>query len=80
MSALRMSLHESMQRLVIGPPLGVRQSKNEVFESSILNPILDIVSKLVIPHTGSMKVPGTLECVGIKLPLKQAVNSLKREI
>ena len=64
-----------MKGLVVGLPLNVRKGKDEVLESSILNLVLDIIRELIVPHPSSMKIPSTLKCVGIKLQLKQGVNS-----
>ena len=52
-----------------------QEGKDEILKSSILNPILDIIRELIVPHPSSMKVFSTLKCVGIKLQLKQGVNS-----
>ena len=60
MSALRMSLHESMQRLVIGTPLLARESKNEVVKAYIVYPVLDHIRKTIIPGAGTIKIPSTL--------------------
>ena len=64
-----------MKGLVVGLPLSVRKGKDEVLKSSILNPVLDIIRELIVPHPSSMKVSSTLKCVRIKLQLKQGVNS-----
>ena len=69
------SFHQCVKRLVVGPPLSVGKGKDEVIESRVLDPILDVICELIIPHPSPMKVPSTLECVGIKLQLKQGVNS-----
>ena len=44
-------------------------------EPCVLNSVLNVICELIIPHPSPMKVPSTLECVGIKLQLKQGVNS-----
>ena len=62
-----------MKGLVVGPPLSIGKGKDEVIESCVLDPILDIIRKLIIPHPSSVKVPGALKCVEIKLQLKQGV-------
>ena len=62
-----------MKGLVVGPPLSVGKGKDEVIKSRVLDPILDVIRELIIPHPSSVKVPGALKCVEIKLQLKQGV-------
>ena len=73
MGGIRPPLHQSMKGLVVGPPLSVGKGKDEVIESRVLDPILDVICELIIPHPSSVKVPGALKCVEIKLQLKQGV-------
>ena len=59
-----------MQGLVISLPLDVMKSKDEVLKPSDLNPILDVIQKLIIPHASTMKIFNTFESMGIQLQNK----------
>lgn len=70
-----------MKELVVGAPLGIGQSKDEVLEPRALNPVLHIVRKLVVPHPSPMKVPSTFEDVGVMLQDKlESYISRNREL
>ena len=75
MSSVGPSLHQRVQRLVVSPTLSIWKGQDKILEPCVLNPVLNIICELIIPHPSPMKVPSTLECVGIKLQLKQGVNS-----
>ena len=60
-------LHQRMKGLVVGAPLSVRQGMDKVLKPYILDPILHIIEKLIIPRVSPMEVPDTFEGVGIML-------------
>ena len=54
--------------------------EDEIFEFCVLDPVLDVISELVVPHPCSMKVLSTFKSVGIKLHLEHGVNLIKKEV
>ena len=69
------SLHQRVQRLVVSPTLSTWKGQDKILEPCVLNPVLNVICELIIPHPSPMKVPSALKCVEIKLQLKQGVNS-----
>ena len=72
-------LHQCMQRLVVSMPLSIMKGKDEILEPSVLDPILHIIRKLIVPHPRPVEIPSTFKSVGIKLHLKQGVNLIKEK-
>ena len=60
-------LHQSVKGLVVSVPLSVRQSEDEVLKPDILNLVLDVIEKFIVPRVSSVEIPSTFEGVGIML-------------